>query len=167
MSFMNDEQGRLVDEIATVLVEHGQTLAVAESSSAGLAAACLLTYPGASRFFVGGSVLYSYPVRKALVGMGEEEHKPYGGSTPELVLRLAGEFKDRIGADWGIGEGGAAGPARSPYGHPAGYTALAVTGPATRTTTIETGLADRAGNMELFTTALLRLFRDVLREHHG
>jgi|SRR6266508_1408620 nicotinamide-nucleotide amidase len=166
MTFVDQEQHQLVEQIADILIDHRETVSVAESSSGGLVSACLLSYPGASRYFVGSSVLYSYPIREALVGMGVEEHKPYGGSTPELVLDLATKFQQRIRTDWCIGEGGAAGPSPSPYGHPAGYTALAVSGPLRRTGTIETGLSSRADNMTRFTTELLRLFLAVLREHH-
>lgn len=163
-SFADEEQRALVDRIAERLIERDETLCVAESSSGGLVSACLLSYPGASRYFIGSSVLYSYPIRSALVSMGPAEHAPYGGSTPELVLDLARAFNKRIGATWCIGEGGAAGPSPSPYGHPAGYTALAVHGPIERTTTLETGLADRAANMSLFTTGLLRFFLETLDE---
>ncbi|BCY08851.1 CinA family protein [Actinoplanes sp. L3-i22] len=165
MTFVSTEQARLVTEIAEALIDRDEQVAIAESSTGGLVSACLLTYPGASRFVVGAGVLYSYPIREALLGMGEAEHKPYGGSTPELVLRLAELFRDRVGAQWGIGEGGAAGPALSPYGHPAGYTALAIAGPGTiRTEIVETGSDQRAQNMSAFTTALLDLFARTLRE---
>jgi PncC family amidohydrolase len=164
MTFVSQEQSGLVDQIAAILIDRRETVSVAESSSGGLVSACLLSYPGASRFFVGSSVLYSYPIREALVGMGAKEHEKYGGSTPELVLDLATKFQQRLSTDWCIGEGGAAGPAPSPYGHPAGYTALAVNGPLRRTKKIETGLSSRADNMTRFTTELLRFFLAVLRE---
>jgi nicotinamide-nucleotide amidase len=124
MSFVTVEQLNLVKNIAAILTAAHETLAVAESSAGGLVSACLLSIPGASSFFVGGSVLYSYQIRKEIVGMGKEEHRIYRGSTPELILEIALKFREKIATDWVIGEGGAAGPAKSPYGHNAGYTAL-------------------------------------------
>jgi PncC family amidohydrolase len=167
MSFLTVEQTNLVRDIAAILKKARETLSVAESSSGGLISACLLSIPGASSFFVGGSVLYSYQIRKEIVDMGREEHRAYGGSTPELVLEMAVRFKKRIGTDWTIAEGGAAGPSKSPYGHNAGYTALAVAGPTNRATSIETGKADRIGNMSAFTTAGLSFFLEVLREREA
>jgi nicotinamide-nucleotide amidase len=164
MTFINPEQNALVAQIASILIERGETVSVAESSSGGLVSACLLSYPGASRYFVGSSVLYSYPIRSALVGMGPAEHAKYGGSTPELILDLASSFQAVTKTDWCIGEGGAAGPSPSPYGHPAGYTALAVTGPVRRTSMIETSTSSRTDNMVAFTTELLRLFLSTLRD---
>ena len=59
MSFVTVEQMNLVKEIAAILTRANETLSVAESSAGGLISACLLSMPGASSFFVGGSVLYS------------------------------------------------------------------------------------------------------------
>lgn len=164
MSFMNKEQTDLVQRIAARLTAAHETLAVAESSSGGLVSACLLSVPGASSFFVGGAVLYSYKIREQIVAMGRKEHQRYGGSTPELILDIALKFKEKTGTNWVIGEGGAAGPSKSPYGHNAGYTALAVAGPICRTKIIETGKTDRIENMSEFATALLSFFAGILEE---
>jgi nicotinamide-nucleotide amidase len=167
MSFVTAEQIHLVKDIAAILTRANETVSVAESSAGGLVSACLLSIPGASSFFIGSSVLYSYQIRKEIVGMGKEEHRVYGGSTPELILEIALRFRERIGTDWVIGEGGAAGPLKSPYGHNAGYTALAIAGPINRAKSIETGKSDRIENMSEFTTALLSFFFDVLKEREA
>jgi nicotinamide-nucleotide amidase len=164
MSFITSQQTDLVKRIAAILTVAHEKLAVAESSAGGLVSACLLSIPGASSFFVGGSVLYSYQIREQIVELGRKEHRIYGGSTPELILAIALKFRNKIGTDWVIGEGGAAGPAKSPYGHNAGYTALAVAGPINRTKIIETGKSDRIENMIEFSTALLSFFLDILEE---
>lgn len=164
MSFITPEQTDVAEKIAAFLAAADETLAVAESSSGGLVSACLLSVPGASSFFIGGSVLYSYQIREQIVAMGKKDHQRYGGSTPELILDIALKFKEKTGADWVIGEGGAAGPSKSPYGHNAGYTALAVAGPICRTKIIETGKSDRIENMSEFTTALLGFFISILEE---
>lgn len=166
MTFINSRQAALVKKIAYILTTAGENLAVAESSTGGLVSACLLSVPGSSAFFIGGSVLYSYAIREFVVNMGAEEHKKYGGSTPELVSEIAMRFKEKIGTTWVIGEGGAAGPAKSPYGHDAGYTSLAIVGPIARTKEILTGKDNRALNMSLFTDSLLELFLQVLEEQH-
>src|SRR5688572_2130310 len=120
------KQHALVQQIGSLLASRKETVAVAESSSGGLASALLLMQPGASAYFRGGTVLYTYEAREQLVGVSREMHVPFGGSTPELVLTLADSLRLRLGSTWAIGEGGAAGPSPSPYGHEAGYTAIAV-----------------------------------------
>jgi len=167
MSFISEEQYDLSSRIARILITCKETVAVCESSSGGLVSACLLSVPGASAFFIGGGVLYSYIIRKAIVNMGKKEHVRYGGSTPELISDMARNFNKKTAATWVIGEGGAAGPSKSPYGHNAGYTALAVVGPVCRTQVIETGFDDRVKNMSVFATGLLKLFIEVLELNHS
>lgn len=166
MNFLNEEQLALATRIAHILTTCKETVAVCESSAGGLVSACLLAIPGSSAYFIGGTVLYSYIIRKALVNMDREDHARYGGSTPELISDISKNFRKKIEAIWIIGEGGAAGPSKSPYGHNAGYTALAVIGPVSRTQILETGSTDRIQNMSAFATGLLRLFLEVLKEHH-
>ncbi|MBN1613059.1 MAG: CinA family protein [Deltaproteobacteria bacterium] len=167
MSFITTEQANLVTKIAAILTAANETLAVAESSAGGLVSACLLSMPGASSFFIGGSVLYSYRIREQILETGKEELRLFKGSTPELFLDMAQKFRKKLGTDWVIGEGGAAGPAKSPYGHNAGYTVLAVAGPIRRAKIIETGKSNRIENMSEFTTALLRFFLDILEERRS
>src|SRR5215470_6304187 len=51
-SFLNPEQQALAQEIAALLTDRGQTVAVAEATSGGLISAALLWVPGASRYYV-------------------------------------------------------------------------------------------------------------------
>ncbi|MFK7916234.1 MAG: CinA family protein, partial [Pseudomonadales bacterium] len=48
------------------LVATDATVAVAESSAGGLISAALLAVPGASAYFLGGSVIYTLASRKEL-----------------------------------------------------------------------------------------------------
>ena len=54
----------LAREAAVNLLKLGQTVAVAESSTAGLVSASLLAIPGASAYYAGGSVIYTRLSRK-------------------------------------------------------------------------------------------------------
>ena len=44
-------------QVAKILQDRGETIAVAESSAGGLVSAALLAVPGASAYFLGGSVV--------------------------------------------------------------------------------------------------------------
>ena len=55
-------------DIAKRLVARGETLSVCESSAGGLISAALLSYPGASKFYVGGTVIYTPSGVKAQLG---------------------------------------------------------------------------------------------------
>ena len=159
--FLTKKLFNLAEVISNILIEKNETISVVESSSGGLISAVLLSIPGASQYFVGSATLYSYTIREAIVGLGENEHQKYNGSTPELILDIATLFKRKMKTTWVLGEGGAAGPTKSPYGHNAGYTALAVVGPVMKSRTIETKIQDRVKNMSLFTESALELFIEV------
>ncbi|KAG0691779.1 hypothetical protein DFH29DRAFT_840572 [Suillus ampliporus] len=58
----------LLTEISALLRSTSSTLAVAETSTGGLVSAALLSVVGASKFFVGGTTLYTTKSRRAWVG---------------------------------------------------------------------------------------------------
>ena len=162
--FLNDEQERLANEIATRLIERGDTVAVAESTTGGLVSAALLSVAGSSRFYAGGAVLYTLGSRTALAGVPAEAYANYQGTTPEMLATLAESLRERLGATWCIAESGVAGPTGGRWGAPAGRTTLGVAGPVARTEVIETGLSDRKANMVEFMTRSLRYLNDAIQE---
>ncbi|MEZ4503297.1 MAG: CinA family protein [Dehalococcoidia bacterium] len=164
MSFLSADQQALATEIGTMLTERGERVAVAESTTGGLISAALLWVPGASRYFAGGGVVYTLNSRIALAGVSPEQYENYRGTTPEMLADLAESMRARLEAAWGIGESGLAGPGPGRSGAPAGRTTLAVAGPVSRTSVIETGIDDRGENMSRFLTEALTFFRDAVRE---
>jgi len=52
-----DRIAQLSNEIAAELIRRGERVAVGESSAGGLISAALLAVPGASAYYLGGSVL--------------------------------------------------------------------------------------------------------------
>ena len=118
--------------------------------------------PGASAYFRGGAVVYTRESRRALLGITDAALDAVPPNSEPLAALLAAAARDRLGATWGIGETGAAGPTGNRYGHPAGRACLAVAGPVERSVTLETGSADREANMRLFGVELLRLLIGAL-----
>lgn len=149
--------------VAAKLVARGETVAVAESSAGGLIAAALLAQPGASAYFLGGGVVYTAVARQSLLGIDETAMAGIRSATESYAALLARSVRARLAADWGLAETGAAGPAGNRYGDDPGHTCVAVAGPAGITRTLETGTADRAGNMRAFAAAALALLDDALR----
>jgi len=156
----------LGQQVGQLLIDRHQTIAIAESSAGGLISAALLSVPGASAYFVGGSVVYTRTSRTALLQIPESALEGVRASTEAYALLLARAVQDRLGTDWAIGETGATGPTGNRYGDAAGHACFGVCGPseAARSRTLETGHADRQGNMVLFAKAALHLFLEVARE---
>ena len=149
-------------QLATILRVRGETVAVVESSAAGLISAALLAQAGASAYFVGGGVVYTAKAREALLGIGADEMVGLRSSSEPYAALLANRVRQRLGTTWGLAETGAAGPTGNRYGDAAGHACLAIAGPIERVRTLETGSANREDNMRQFAAAALALFDEVL-----
>ena len=147
---------------AALLKARRETIAVAESSTGGLLSAALLAVPGASAYYLGGTVIYTIAARRDLLGVPAEVLARQQPLTEDYVRLCARTIRARLRASWGIAELGATGPAPTPYGHAPGICVLAVDGPVSRTLRLETGHGARVENMQAFTSAALRLLAEAL-----
>jgi len=152
----------LAEGLGETLKARGETVAVAESSAGGLISAALLAVPGASAYFLGGGVIYTGKARMALLGLRREDVAGMRSSSEPYAQLLARTVRENLGAVWGLAETGAAGPTGNPYGDAAGHSCLAVSGPTEMAFTLETGVPDRAANMEAFAKAALELLQSAL-----
>ena len=150
-------------EIAKILIERGETVGVGESSAGGLVSASLLAVPGASKYFMGGGVIYTHRARKRLVKIDFKDHPGVRSSSEPYASLLAGSVRELLSATWGLAETGAAGPTGNSYGDDAGHTCVAVAGPVTDVRTLETASSDRETNMWAFTDEALELFIECLK----
>jgi PncC family amidohydrolase len=156
-SAMSPSLAPLAEAVAQRLKARGQTVAVAESSSGGLISAALLAVPGASAYFLGGAVVYTGKARMSLLGLTREAVAGMRSSSEPYALLLARTVKGNFAADWGLSETGAAGPNGNPYGDAPGHSCAGLSGPAEMAVTLETGQADRVGNMTAFAARALEL----------
>jgi nicotinamide-nucleotide amidase len=141
-----------------------ETIGVSESSAGGLISAALLAVPGASRYYRGGGVIYTPQAFRALLGLTREDLGERRSSTEPYARLLASTIRERLGADWGLCETGAAGPEGNIYGDAAGHTCVALAGPDgfLLSRTLETGLSDREVNMRRFAAEALDLLKGAL-----
>ena len=147
----------LAEKVASLLKARRETIAISESSAGGLVSAALLAVPGASAYFLGGAVVYTYLARGVFLDVPEAALAGIRPATEAYALLLARTVRQRLSATWGLAETGATGPTGNRYGDPAGHACLAVAGPAEHAITLETGKADRLDNMRAFAAAALDL----------
>src|SRR6266481_3880834 len=151
------------ERIAAKLKARGETISVAESSTAGLISAALLAIAGASAYFLGGAVVYTRQSRTELLAVSEQELTGITPSTEAYALLFARKIRGKLATTWAVGETGTAGPTGSRYGHAAGHSCIAVIGPnGERSITVETGNSDRLDNMRAFSIAALDLLEKGL-----
>src|SRR5438067_641425 len=109
------------NRVAELLNRYGDNLAIAESSTGGLVSAALLAVPGASAYFTGGLVVYTQATRALLIDKDDPAMAGVRPSTAAYAILLATRVRERLGAAWGLGETGAAGPTGNRYGDAAGH----------------------------------------------
>ena len=153
----------IAQDVSELLFKQGETVAISESSSGGLISAALLAVPGASRYFLGG-VVYTAVAREQLLGINFDDYPGIRSSSEPYAELAASTIKDRLGADWGLAETGAAGPSGNRYGDAAGHTCIAINGRYNRVLTLETNSDSREENMWQFASETLTLFKKVLLE---
>jgi nicotinamide-nucleotide amidase len=111
------------------LRERGETVAVAESLTAGLLCAALTEIAGSSAVVRGGFVVYATDLKAALAGAGEDLLARHGPVHHEVAAQLARGTRLRCAATWGVGLTGVAGPGPQ-NGVVAGTVYVALAGPS-------------------------------------
>lgn len=157
------ELARLAAAVAARLTERGETIAVAESSTGGLISSSLLAVPGASKFYIGGAVVYTARARLTLLDIPQKAMDGLRSASEPYAVLLARVASKNLKATWGLSETGATGPDGNRYGDAAGHSCAAVVGPDTEVSlTVETGLDDREANMRRFAEHALALLLERL-----
>ncbi|SFQ06535.1 nicotinamide-nucleotide amidase [Amycolatopsis arida] len=149
-------------EVLAALVRRGETVATAESLTAGLVCATLTEVPGASAAVRGGLVVYATELKATLAGVDRTLLAARGAVHPDVAAQLADGARRRCAADWGLGLTGVAGPDPQDGVSP-GTVHLAVAGPGVRTGRTLECPGDRAAVRGAAVTGALAL----LWEHLG
>lgn len=150
--------------LGALLIERGQTLAVAESSAGGLINAALVSVPGASSYYLGGCVIYTATGRETLLGITAGDMTSMRSASEPFAQLLARRVREKLGTTWGLAETGASGPRGNRYGDPAGHACIAVSGPVEAVITLETGSAEREENMWTFARRAVELLESCMRK---
>ncbi|MGE2727882.1 CinA family protein [Mycolicibacterium vaccae] len=125
----------LTDDVRALVADltvRRETVATAESLTAGLLAATLAGVPGASAVLRGGLVTYTVDTKASLAGVPAKVLDEEGPVAEPTARALAVGAMQRCGATWGVGLTGVAGP--EPHGgHPVGTVFVGVAGPVATT----------------------------------
>jgi nicotinamide-nucleotide amidase len=117
--------GTTIDEQLGGLLAHN-TIAVAESCTAGLLAARLTDRAGSSAYFLGGGVVYSNEAKIDLAGVDPGLIERVGAVSNEVAEALASGIATRFGASLGVGITGIAGPGGGTPDKPVGTVSISV-----------------------------------------
>jgi nicotinamide-nucleotide amidase len=140
------------------LRELGATVAIAESLTGGLLTAALTATAGASFTVRGGLVVYATDLKAALAGVPAELLDERGAVDPDVALALARGARARLGATYGLGLTGVAGP-EPQDGKAVGTVFLGLAGPVDETVAERGFGGDRAAIRSAAVEAMLDILK--------
>jgi nicotinamide-nucleotide amidase len=120
--------GALSGRIVHRLTERGETVACAESLTAGLLSAAIADTPGASVVLLGGVVAYAPRAKAELLGVQTGLIDRVGTVDAAIAAAMAEGVRERFHATWGLATTGVAGPGPA-EGKPAGTVHVGLAGP--------------------------------------
>jgi nicotinamide-nucleotide amidase len=107
------------EQVAELL--RGRRLGLAESCSGGMLAARITDVPGASDYFAGSAVTYSYEAKEEILGVPKAMLEEFGAVSPQVAEAMARGALEHFGADVAVSITGIAGPDGGSEKKPVGY----------------------------------------------
>jgi nicotinamide-nucleotide amidase len=107
-------------QVLTLCVSKGLTVATAESCTGGLLASRLTDIAGSSDYYLGGVVSYAYSAKEELLEVDHDLLVRDGAVSDTVACWMARSIRQRLGADVGVGITGIAGPGGGSLDKPVG-----------------------------------------------
>lgn len=114
------------DVVAKLLLERKKTLSTAESCTGGYIASLITAKPGASNYYDGSVVSYSYKAKEDLLDVDKNILETLGAVSEEVVIQMAKGALKNIGTDYTIAVSGIMGPGGGTEDKPVGTVWVAV-----------------------------------------
>jgi len=121
-----EDDDTLEEVIGRLLTERGETVATAESCTAGLLAGKITDVPGASNYFKKGVISYSNESKIDDLGVPSGIIEKHGAVSSETAEAMASGIRDKASVDYAIAITGVAGPDGGTEEKPVGTVFIAV-----------------------------------------
>ncbi|MCS7064676.1 MAG: nicotinamide-nucleotide amidohydrolase family protein, partial [Fimbriimonadales bacterium] len=158
------DETTLEQVVVSLLREHGQSLATAESCTGGLLSHRITEVPGSSEVFIGGVVAYSNAVKEQELGVPRAILDQHGAVSEPTARAMAEGVRALLGSYWGIGITGIAGPTGGTPDKPVGLVYIGISDPTGTVVQRHLFLGDRSTiKGRAAQAALVLLRRGILR----
>ncbi len=152
----------LPQAIGEMLRAGNETIAIAESCTGGYLSHLLTCVPGASDYFIGSIVPYSYGMKTSELDIPEETLLTYGAVSEVVVTLMADNARSKLNVNWALASSGIAGPAGGTPSKPVGTIWIACSGPNGTKSKLLRLTRDRVSNIEYTAIAALVLLRKCM-----
>jgi len=115
---INDESLELV--VGKLLREKNQTLSLAESCTGGLISSRIVSVPGSSEYYTGGTCTYSNKEKIKILGVKEDTIMKHGAVSEETAILMAEGVRKLMDTDYALSTTGVAGPSGGSKEKPVG-----------------------------------------------
>ena len=150
--------------VGKLLLKKNKTMSTAESCTGGYIAHLLTTLPGASAFYTGSVVSYSYKAKEDLLSVQEKTLLEKGAVSEEVVMEMAAGALKNINSNYTIAVSGIMGPQGGTPDKPVGTVWVCV-GSIDKLITRKFHFRfDRQKNIELTAANALNLLRRFIEE---
>lgn len=115
--------------VLRLLVERGQTVAVAESLTGGMLGSRLSGIAGASKAFVGGFITYNDAEKQGLLGVDPLVLAEQSAVSEAVAQQMAAGAREKSNSHWALSLTGYAGPDGGTEENPVGTVYIGIAGP--------------------------------------
>jgi nicotinamide-nucleotide amidase len=162
---LTSEITTMVKEVIATLASHGQTLATAESITAGGLSSAITSVEGSSQIFLGAIVAYQDYVKADVLGVDQKIIDAHTVYSQEVAIAMAKAVREKFASTWAIATTGVAGPGPTD-GVAAGTVWVAIDGPVTQS--LELSLSGGRESVRNATVATaIGSFTRILRERNS
>ncbi len=123
----------LEEVVLRQLIAREQSVAVAESLTAGLLGARFAGVAGASRAFAGGFITYNNAQKQALLDVDPWQIAEHSEVSEPVALQMAKAAREKTNAHWAVSLTGYAGPEGGTAENPVGTVFIGLAGPSGKT----------------------------------
>lgn len=159
---VTNEDEPMQDVVAKLLLQKNKTISTAESCTGGYIAHLLTTKAGASAYYSGSVVSYSYKAKEDLLQVDKETLETKGAVSEDVVIQMAKGALKNMQTDYTIAVSGIMGPGGGLPDKPVGTVWVAVANKDRVLTEKFHFRFDRSRNIELTATNALNMVRKFI-----
>ncbi len=164
---VTNEDEPMQDVVAKLLKRYTKTVSTAESCTGGYIASLITAKAGASEYYNGSVVSYSYQAKEDLLGVEKNVLESLGAVSEEVVIQMAKGTLNNLKTDYTIAVSGIMGPGGGTDDKPVGTVWVAVGSNQKINTQKFQFRFDRERNIILTATNALNLLRKLIIEENA